>query len=133
MCLCVCLSVLSEPITLEPPEIPEGAGPDEIKAIMEKHAAILKGLLTAKKNAIKALGPAALKVTGTWIVKGKGAKSWFKQYGDIIAPYGPNGALFRSGTLDTNSPCILPAHGCPGVASCGTQATPRSRSRRRSG
>ena len=82
---------LSEPIVLEPPAIPEGASPDEIKSIMEKHAAILKELTSAKAKAIKALGPAALKITGKWICKSVPAEKWMKQYGDLIKPYGPNG------------------------------------------
>ena len=84
---------LSEPLVLEPPDIPDGTSPDEAKEIIQKHADITKAMLKQRKDAIKALGPAALKVTGEWIAKSETAKQWLNQYGDLATAYGPNGYI----------------------------------------
>jgi hypothetical protein len=82
---------LSEPIRLDPPEIPEDADVEEKKNILKNHAAIAKEMTKQRASAIRALGPDAINLTGKWITKSKAAEGWLSQYGDLIAPYGPNG------------------------------------------
>ena len=76
---------LREKVKLEPPVIPEGASPDEIKEIMQKHVGLVKEMVENRTKSIKALGPAALMETGKWKTTSKVAEAWFQKWGAQMA------------------------------------------------
>ena len=106
---------LREKIVIEPPIIPEGAGPDEIKQIMEKHAQTTKEMMQQKSEQVRALGPAALLETGKWKATSTAAEGWLNRWGGVMSGYGPNGYIMvvqakSKRLLTISTMCILSTH-----------------------